>query len=119
MAWVAPCLTGSSKRGLPASFRGHLVAWPAQPAKLGFVGRRGWRKLARTVDLAGCQISRASRFLSEDLIIQNPAKNSRQVFVFDRSKAALVKRIVELLGAGTPERETQPSGGLSPAPARA
>ena len=102
VAWVAPCLTGSSKGGLPTSFRGHLFALQTQRDKLHFVGRRGWRSLARTVDLAGCQVSHESHFLSEDLVVQNADKHTRQVFVFDRSKAALVGRLTDSLGASIP-----------------
>ena len=105
VAWVAPCLTGSSKGGLPAAFRGHLMALQTQPDKLHFVGRRGWRKRAETIPLAGCQVSHTSHFLSEDLIVQNPAKGTRQVFVFDRSQAALVANLTDSVQARLPARE--------------
>ena len=117
VAWVAPCLTGSSKGGLPTNFSGHLVALQTSPDKLHFVGRRGWRSLARTVDLEGCKVSHESRFLSEDLIIHHPEKGTKQIFVFDRSKAALVGNIADLLrgrldalsaGSGEVERELLP-----------
>ncbi len=103
VAWVAPCLTGSSKHGLPANFRGHLVALQRPRHELHFVGRRGWRTLARAVDLAGCTVTHESRFLSEDLIVSNAEKSLRQVFVFDRSQAALVGSLAGSLRAGSPE----------------
>ncbi len=107
VAWVAPCLTGSSKGGLPGAFRGHLLALQSQPDKLGFVGRRGWRKRAETIDLAGCQVSHTSHFLSEDLIVQNNAKGTRQVFVFDRSQAALVGKLADSIRARLPVAEPE------------
>ena len=105
VAWVAPCLTGSSKGGLPGAFRGHLFALQTRPDKLYFVGRRGWRKRAETVDLTGGQVSHASHFLSEDLIVQHNAKGTRQVFVFDRSQAALVANLADSLQARLPAAE--------------
>ena len=42
------------------------------------------------MDLAGCKAAHESRFLSEDLVVYHPIKGSKQVFVFDRSKAPLV-----------------------------
>ena len=109
VAWVAPCLTGSSKGGLPAAFRGHLLALQTQPDKLHFVGRRGWRKRAETIDLAGSQVSHTSHFLSEDLIVQNAAKGTRQVFVFDRSQAALVANLSDAIRAKLPVAALEPA----------
>ncbi len=116
VAWVVPCLTGSSKGGLPTNFRGHLVALQTRPDELHFVGRRGWRTLARTVDLTGCGVSHESRFLSEDLLIVNAEKNTRQVFVFDRSKAALVGNLTDSLKGRTPALAPSSPGGLSAEP---
>ena len=90
VAWAARCLTGSSKGGLPGSFSGYLVALEGETARLHFVGRRGWRSLAKTLELAGWKATHESRFLSEDLTLYHPVKETRQVFVFDRSKAPLV-----------------------------
>ena len=108
--WAVPCLTGSSKGGLPTNFSGYVIATQESPRKLHFVGRRGWRSLSRTLDLDGCKAAHESRFLSEDLTVYHPAKGTRQVFVFDRSKAALVQTVTdhlrERLAAG--EIETAP-----------
>ena len=94
VAWAVPCLTGPSKgSNIPANFSGWLVASNEEPARVHFVGRRGWRKLARTVELGGAKISHEPRFLSEDLTIYHPAKSRKQVFVFDRSRAPLVEVI--------------------------
>ena len=101
IAWAAPCLTGSSKE-FPANVRGWLVAPAASPGKLVFVGRRGWRRVARTLDLSGLHAAREPRFLSEDLCLQAEGeKRPRHVFVFDRSRARLVKDLVEMLNPGT------------------
>ncbi len=97
IAWAVPCLTGASKE-LPANARGWLTAPEATPDTLVFVGRRGWRRIARTLDLAGLRAVREPRFLSEDLCLQaDGEKRARHVFVFDRSRARLVKDLVELL----------------------
>ena len=98
VAWAAPCLTGSSKGGLPTNFSGHIVATVDSPRKLHFIGRRGWRSLYKTLDLTGCKASHESRFLSEDLVLHNPERGTKQVFVFDRSKALMVQTVAERLG---------------------
>lgn len=97
VAWAVPCLTGPSKQ-LPANARGWLVATEESPHKLIFVGRRGWRRITRTLDLAGLHAARQPRFLSEDLRLQaDGEKKPRHVFVFDRSRARLVQDLVGLL----------------------
>ncbi len=108
LAWAARCLTGSSKGGFPANFSGYLVAVEGESGKLHFVGRRGWRSLARTLDLTGWKATHESRFLSEDLTLYHPARETRQVFVFDRSKAPLVENLAarireRLNGVAQPE----------------
>jgi uncharacterized membrane protein len=97
VAWAARCLTGSSKGGLPSSFTGFLVALEGESARLHFVGRRGWRSLAKTLELDGWKSSHESRFLSEDLTLYQPVRETRQIFVFDRSKAPLVERLAGLV----------------------
>ena len=97
LAWVAPCLTGSSKGGLPTNFSGWLITTAQSTDKIHFVGRRGWRSVSKTIDLTGYKAAHESRFLSEDLVVYHPAKGTKQVFVFDRSKATLVHTIVEKL----------------------
>ena len=97
--WAVACLTGSSKGGLPTNFSGYVIATQESPGKLHFVGRRGWRSLSRTLALDGFKASHESRFLSEDLTVYHPVKGTRQVFVFDRSKAALVQTVAERLRA--------------------
>lgn len=95
--WTVRCLTGSSKGGLPANYDGRLIALEQEPGKLHFVGRRGWRSLGKTLDLAGCKATHESRFLSEDLTIYHTGNETKQIFVFDRSKAPLVDRVTQLI----------------------
>lgn len=99
IAWAAPCLTGSSKGGLPANFSGHLIALEEAPGKLWFVGRRGWRSLRKEIDVTGYRVAYEPRFLSEDLALYHPEKGAKYLFVFDRSKAGLVRAVVGALQA--------------------
>ena len=68
------------------------------------------------MDLTGCEVSHESRFLSEDLILQNTGKGTRQVFVFDRSKAALVGHLTDAILARTPLPAAVPAGDIAPEP---
>ena len=97
IAWAVPCLTGGSKGGLPTNFSGWLIATAASVDKLHFVGRRGWRSLSKTIDVAGCKAAHESYFLSENLVVYHPGRGTKQVFVFDRSKAPLVHAVAERL----------------------
>ena len=113
VAWAAPCLTGRSRKGLPANFDGWLVGTVEAPEQLYFVGRRGWKSLARTLPLDGCKVSHEPRFLSEDLVIYHPGKGVKQTFVFPRPRALLVENLAALLrerlsgfGGGSPARAT-------------
>ena len=110
MAWAAPCLTGRSKGGLPASFDGWIVGSNEVSGRVYFVGQRGWRSLTRTIELAGCKAVLESRFLSEDLVIYHPASGTKQTFVFPRSKTAMVEglriRLQEQLEATRTEGDT-------------
>lgn len=109
VAWAVPCLTGSSKgKGLPADYTGWLVASHEAADRVHFVGRRGWRKLARTLDLTGGKISHEARFLSEDLVVCHPAEQRKQAFVFDRSQSALVKIVADRLRERPEGTETNP-----------
>lgn len=108
VAWAAPCLTGSSKGGLPANFSGYLVALDEPTHRVWFVGRRGWRSLRRELDLSGgYRATYEPRFLSEDLALYHPEKGAKYLFVFDRSKAGLVRTVAQAmqvrLGAPGPE----------------
>ena len=97
VAWAAPCLTGSSKGGLPGNFDGWIVGTNEAPDRLYFVGQRGWRSLTRTLELAGGKVSHEGRFLSEDLVVYQPARGTKQTFVFPRSRAAMVETVAGLI----------------------
>jgi hypothetical protein len=61
---------------------------------LTFVGRKGSKPVAQTIELEGMTISREPKFLSENLVIF-PAggRGAKYSFVFPRSRAAEVERI--------------------------
>jgi hypothetical protein len=90
IAWTAQCISGRSRR-IPANLFGTLVATREEPRKLIFVTR----KLSRTIDLEGSVVDHEPRFLFENLVISPaPGKGPRYLFMFPRSDAWLVERIV-------------------------
>jgi hypothetical protein len=90
IAWVAKCLSGRGRR-IPANIFGALVATNEEPRKLIFVTS----KFARTLDLENSTARHEPTFLSENLIISPAAgKGPKYAFVFPRSDAPLVERIV-------------------------
>jgi hypothetical protein len=90
IAWVAKCLSGRGRR-IPANIFGALVATNEEPRKLIFVTS----KFARTLDLESSTVRHKPTFLSENLIISPAAgKGPKYAFVFPRSDATLVERIV-------------------------
>ncbi len=96
IAWAVPCLSAGSK-GIPANAWGWLVAIVEEPRQLFFVGRRGWRKVSRTLDLVGCKVSHEPKFLSENLTLYGLEKQPKHTFIFDRSQARLVQAVAESL----------------------
>ena len=97
IAWAAPCINGRS-RGIPANLFGALVATNEEPHKISFVARKSGRPFVRTIDLEGLVVAHESKFLSENLIILPAAGQSpKYLFIFPRSDAALVERIVRNL----------------------
>ena len=96
-AWAVPCISGGGRR-IPANLFGALVAMNEEPRKLLFVARKGRRPLVQAIDLDGMTVAREPKFLSENLIIAPAAgKGSQYLFVFPRSSAAEVEKIVEYL----------------------
>ncbi len=95
IAWAAPCISGRGRR-IPPNLFGALVATDQEPRKLHFVGRKNGRPFSQTIDLDGSMITHEPKFLSENLIIFPAAgKGPKYLFVFPRSQAALVEKIVE------------------------
>jgi hypothetical protein len=93
IAWTARCISGRGRR-IPANLFGALVATREGPRKLIFVTR----KFARTIDLEDSVVDHEPRFLLENLVISPAAgKGPRYSFMFSRSDAALVERIVHEL----------------------
>jgi len=62
------------------------------------VAKSGWGKVSENLDLEGCKVLHESKFLSENLVLWNPDKKFRIVFLFDRTKNALLKNITASLG---------------------
>jgi len=99
IAWAVPCISGRGRRIAPNLF-GALVATNEEPRKLVFVGRKGGRGISQTIDLDGMVVAREPKFLSENVVIFPTAgKGPKYLFVFPRSKSALVEEIVEYLRA--------------------
>lgn len=94
-AWVVPCISGRARQ-IPMNMRGVLVALNEDPKKLLFIWRRRVGAFSRTIELPRTTIAREPKFLSENITITAPeAKTATYTFVFPRSDAALVKRIVD------------------------
>ena len=115
VAWAAECLTGASKI-LPAHVRGNLIALESESTSLYFVGRRGWRKISKRLELDGYDVSRERKFLSEDLVLFALDKRPRFTFVFDRTRAGLVKLLAQSLKTRLPRRVPAPVEAISARP---
>ena len=95
IAWASPCISGRGSR-IPANLFGALVATNEEPGKLLFVARKGGRAFSKTIELEGSMIAHEPKFLSENLIVfPKVGKGARYSFVFPRSHAALVEKIVQ------------------------
>src|SRR5881392_4062913 len=94
IAWAAPCISGRGRR-IPPNLFGALVATNEEPRKIIFVARKSGRPFARTIDLEGSMAAHEPRFLSENLVIFPAAgKGPKYLFIFPRSRAAMVEEIV-------------------------
>src|SRR5262249_15526787 len=102
------CLTGSSKF-LPTHARGHIITLQCEPTRLYFIGRRGWKKISKRVELDGYEVSRERRFLSEDLVFYAMDKRPAYTFVFDRTRAGMVKLIAQTLKGKLGTRPAAPA----------
>ncbi|HEY6207094.1 MAG TPA: DUF4126 domain-containing protein [Chthoniobacterales bacterium] len=96
IAWAVPCISARGRR-IPSNIAGALIAVNEDPRKLLFLERRRGRRLAQTVDLRGATVTHEPKFLSENLtIIPAAAKNPKKyIFIFPRSEAALVSKVVD------------------------
>ena len=94
IAWATPCISGRGRR-IPANLFGALVATNEEPRKIFFVARKSGRPFARTIDLDDSIAAHEPRFLSENLVIFPAAgKGPKYLFIFPRSRAAMVEEIV-------------------------
>jgi hypothetical protein len=96
IAWAVPCVSGSARR-IPGHVFGWLVATKEDPATLWFVANRRWRPLVVELDLRTYKAVHESRFLSENLALYSLEKKPPYLFVFDRARTALVKRLASEL----------------------
>jgi hypothetical protein len=116
VAWAVDTLTSRPRgiRGLEGNRRGVLVACHEQPETIVFVVRKFFRRSAVKVPLAGCQVTRQSTFLSENLSIHHRQSRRRIVFRFPRAEAAIVSRLADDLrsrtGAPVPALEPTRAG---------
>jgi Domain of unknown function (DUF4126) len=92
IAWAVPCVTGAARR-ISGNIFGYLVATKEDPTTLWFVAKRRWRSLVVELDLRTYKAVHESKLLSENLTFYSLEKKPKYNFVFDRSKAAIVKRI--------------------------
>ena len=97
IAWAVPCVSGRGRRIAPNLF-GALVATNQELRKLTFVGQKGSKPVAQTIELDGMTIAREPKFLSENLVIfPAEARGQKYSFIFPRSRAAEVEKIAAYL----------------------
>ena len=98
IAWAVPCISGRGHR-IPANLFGALVATNEKQRKIVFVARKRGRGFSHTIQLEGSTIAREPKFLSENLAIFVAAatKGPNYLFLFPRSRASVVEKIVEYL----------------------
>ncbi|MEY2479892.1 MAG: hypothetical protein QOI04_819 [Verrucomicrobiota bacterium] len=97
IAWAVPCISGRGHR-IPPNLFGALVATNEDPGKIVFVARKGRRDFSRTIQLDGSKVAHEPKFLSENLaIFPASGKGPNYLFIFPRSRAALVEKIAEYL----------------------
>ncbi|HET6406551.1 MAG TPA: DUF4126 domain-containing protein [Chthoniobacteraceae bacterium] len=92
VAWAVPCVSATARR-IPGNIFGYLVATKEDPSTLWFVAKRRWRPLVVELDLRTFKAVHEPKILSENLTFYSLEKKGKYHFVFDRSKAAIVKRI--------------------------
>lgn len=95
IAWAVPCISGRGHR-IPANLFGALVATNEKQRKVVFVARKRGRGFSHTIQLEGSTIAREPKFLSENLaIFPATGKGPNYLFLFPRSRASVVEKIVE------------------------
>ena len=104
--WAVPCISVASK-GLPGNLFGYLVATTQGSKELHFVARRGLSDLAKTFDVAGYKAALESKFLSENLVLYHLDRKPKLAFLFDRTRTAQVRRLVQSLDPRVAEETPQ------------
>ncbi len=97
-AWAAPCLTGGG-RAQRLYARGHLVALEGEPSAVYFVGRHGWGKVAQRHEIAGAEVTRESKFLSENVVVYATDGRPKLTWIFDRPSTPTAAAVAEKLTA--------------------
>lgn len=110
--WAVRCAAGKV-RGFSA-IRSHMVGSLAHAggdeggAKFWFAGRRWWRPFAVRIDLAGCEIRRESRFLSEVVTAFSRGGDRLLTLRLPRTHsvlaAKLARELERLIDGGAPDR---------------
>ena len=94
--WAVPCVSVSARR-IPGNVFGHLVATSEDPARVWFVGKRAWRKIAEEIDHTTYKVAHESKFLSENLVLYSLERKPKYCFIFDRTRGALVKKVARAI----------------------
>jgi len=97
IAWAVPCLSAGKK--LPSNAEGHLVATVEDRSQLYFVGQCGFSKLAVPLDLTGYKVTHETRFLCEKVILYPLDRRPKHVFIMDRSRSPIARKLAEDLAA--------------------
>ena len=92
IAWAVPCVSTSARR-IPGNVFGHLVATAEDQTRVWFVGKRGWSKVAEELDLTTYKVAHESKFLSENVVLYSLERKPKYIFVFDRTRSSLVKKV--------------------------
>ncbi|SRR5579862_461689 len=95
--WAVPCV---SSKGLPGNLFGYLISTVESPKEIHFVAERGLATYAKTFDITGCKAAREPKFLSENLVLYRADSKLKLVFLLDRTRASLVRRLAESVSRG-------------------
>ena len=88
IAWAVPCVSGRGRRIAPNLF-GALVATNEEPRKLTFVGRKGSKPVAQTIELEGMTIAREPKvFFRKSRRLSGRGTGPEIFFCLPRSRAA-------------------------------
>lgn len=94
LAWAAFCLVGQWK-GVSSYRRAWIAVTADQPQTLYLLAPSRWGKgLVRELSLVGYKVSREPKFLSENLVLYNPATKEKRLLIFDRASISTVDAIV-------------------------